>query len=89
MFSQWICEGKVVVFWVGAGEMVEVVLHVYDVTNCASDKTNNTIVKINKFLKDGIGLGGIFHCAVQVFLFPFFLFGNISTVNCFVFAVLF
>ncbi|CAH2080358.1 unnamed protein product, partial [Thlaspi arvense] len=28
-------------------------------------KTNNTIVQINKIFKDGIGLGGIFHSAVQ------------------------
>lgn len=47
--------------------MTEVMLHVYDVTNSDSEKTNNTIVQINKFFKDGIGLGGIFHSAVQVF----------------------
>ena len=47
----------------------EVVLHIYDVTNSGSDKTNSTIVQINKIFKDGIGLGGIFHSAVQVFLF--------------------
>ncbi|KAF5189183.1 Desi-like protein [Thalictrum thalictroides] len=47
--------------------MTEVVLHIYDVTNSGSDKTNNTIVQINKIFKDGIGLGGIFHSAVQVF----------------------
>ncbi|PON96986.1 hypothetical protein TorRG33x02_073650 [Trema orientale] len=45
----------------------EVVLHIYDVTNSGSDKTNNTIVQINKIFKDGIGLGGIFHSAVQVY----------------------
>lgn len=44
----------------------EVILHIYDVTNSGSDKTNNTIVQINKIFKDGIGLGGIFHSAVQV-----------------------
>ncbi|EPS69052.1 hypothetical protein M569_05713, partial [Genlisea aurea] len=44
----------------------EVVLHVYDVTNSGNEKTNNTIVQINKIFKDGIGLGGIFHSAVQV-----------------------
>ncbi|KAF9601506.1 hypothetical protein IFM89_020301 [Coptis chinensis] len=43
----------------------EVALHIYDVTNSGSDKTNNTIVQINKIFKDGIGLGGIFHSAVQ------------------------
>lgn len=49
--------------------MTEVILHVYDVTSSASDKTNNTILQINKIFKDGIGLGGIFHSAVQVFLY--------------------
>lgn len=52
--------------------MTEVILHIYDVTNSGSDKTNNTIVNINKIFKDGIGLGGIFHSAVQVFS-PFLL----------------
>ncbi|XP_077248167.1 deSI-like protein At4g17486 [Tasmannia lanceolata] len=47
--------------------MTEVILHIYDVTNSASPKTNNTIVQINKIFKDGIGLGGIFHSAVQVY----------------------
>ncbi|KAL6006749.1 hypothetical protein ACLOJK_032243 [Asimina triloba] len=46
-------------------KMTEVILHVYDVTNSASPKTNNTIVQINKIFKDRIGLGGIFHSAVQ------------------------
>jgi hypothetical protein len=50
---------------VGA-EMKEVVLHVYDVTNSDSEKTNNTILQINRIFKDRIGLGGIFHSAVQV-----------------------
>ncbi|MFQ6631011.1 hypothetical protein Gotur_009294 [Gossypium turneri] len=45
--------------------MTEVRLHIYDVTNSGSDKTNSTIVQINKIFKDGIGLGGIFHSAVQ------------------------
>jgi len=57
-----------------AGEMSsgstcrEVVLHVYDVTKPRSDseKANNTVRKINRFFKDGIGVGGIFHSAVQV-----------------------
>lgn len=52
--------------------MTEVILHIYDVTNSDSEKTNNTIVQINKFFKDGIGLGGIFHSAVQVLFFFFF-----------------
>ncbi|VFQ58280.1 unnamed protein product [Cuscuta campestris] len=47
--------------------MTEVILHIYDVTNSASDKTNNTVLQINRFFKDGIGLGGIFHSAVQVY----------------------
>ncbi|RXI10050.1 hypothetical protein DVH24_042839 [Malus domestica] len=47
--------------------MAEVVLHIYDVTNSGSDKTNSTILQINKIFKDGIGLGGIFHSAVQVY----------------------
>ena len=47
-------------------EMTQVILHIYDVTNSGSDKTNNTILNINKIFKDGIGLGGIFHSAVQV-----------------------
>ncbi|XP_042476638.1 deubiquitinase DESI2-like [Macadamia integrifolia] len=47
--------------------MMDVILHVYDVTNSGSDKTNNTITQINKIFKDRIGLGGIFHSAVQVY----------------------
>jgi hypothetical protein len=50
----------------GGAAMQEVVLHVYDVTNSDSDKTNNTILQINRIFKDRIGLGGIFHSAVQV-----------------------
>ncbi|KAL2920746.1 hypothetical protein RDABS01_012237 [Bienertia sinuspersici] len=46
--------------------MTDVVLHIYDVTNSGSVKTDSTIVQINKFFKDGIGFGGIFHSAVQV-----------------------
>lgn len=48
-------------------KMTEVVLHIYDVTNSGSEKTNNTIMQINKIFKDGMGLGGIFHSAVQVY----------------------
>ncbi|KAG6514353.1 hypothetical protein ZIOFF_024706 [Zingiber officinale] len=47
--------------------MKEVVLHVYDVTNSGSEKTNNTIPQINRIFKDRIGLGGIFHSAIQVY----------------------
>jgi hypothetical protein len=56
--------------WIGLVKkrerMTEVILHVYDVTNSGSEKTNNTILNINKIFKDTIGLGGIFHSAVQV-----------------------
>ncbi|KAK4837955.1 hypothetical protein QYF36_009813 [Acer negundo] len=47
--------------------MTDVILHIYDVTNSGSEKTNNTIMQINKIFKDGIGVGGIFHSAVQVY----------------------
>ncbi|KAF5731168.1 hypothetical protein HS088_TW19G00773 [Tripterygium wilfordii] len=47
--------------------MTEVILHIYDVTNSGSEKTDSTIMQINKIFKDGIGLGGIFHSAVQVY----------------------
>ncbi|OAY85223.1 DeSI-like protein [Ananas comosus] len=47
--------------------MKEVVVNVYDVTNSESEKTNNTILQINRVFKDAIGLGGIFHSAVQVY----------------------
>jgi hypothetical protein len=47
--------------------MADVILHIYDVTNSGSDKTNNTILQINRIFKDGIGLGGIFHSAIQVY----------------------
>eukprot|EP00252_Welwitschia_mirabilis_P022403 TRINITY_DN6052_c0_g1_i2.p1 TRINITY_DN6052_c0_g1~~TRINITY_DN6052_c0_g1_i2.p1 ORF type:complete len:246 (-),score=53.46 TRINITY_DN6052_c0_g1_i2:70-807(-) len=47
--------------------MSEVVLHIYDVTNSASQRTNSAIVQLNKVMKDAIGLGGIFHSAVQVY----------------------
>ncbi|KAJ1384984.1 PPPDE putative peptidase domain [Sesbania bispinosa] len=46
--------------------MAKVTLHIYDVTN-RSEKTNSTVVHINKIFKDGIGLGGIFHSALQVY----------------------
>ncbi|MFS7968662.1 putative PPPDE peptidase domain-containing protein [Helianthus anomalus] len=45
--------------------MIEVILHVYDVTNSGSGNTNNAILQINRIFKDGIGVGGIFHSAVQ------------------------
>ncbi|CAN6192144.1 unnamed protein product [Urochloa humidicola] len=42
----------------------EVVAHVYDVANAGTD---NTVLHINRFFKDAIGLGGIFHTAIQVY----------------------
>eukprot|EP01018_Ginkgo_biloba_P020866 Gb_01233 [translate_table: standard] len=47
--------------------MSEVVLHIYDVTNSTSVKTNSAIVQLNKIFKDGIGMGGIFHSAVEIY----------------------
>ncbi|KAJ7541136.1 hypothetical protein O6H91_10G047900 [Diphasiastrum complanatum] len=47
--------------------MSEVCLHVYDVTNSVSVKTNSVIVNLNKLMRDGMGLGGIFHGAIQVY----------------------
>ncbi|XP_073310719.1 uncharacterized protein [Primulina huaijiensis] len=47
--------------------MMEVVLNIYDVTSSGNEKTDNTIMQINKIFKDGIGIGGIFHSAVQVY----------------------
>jgi hypothetical protein len=44
----------------------EVVLHVYDVTNSESGRTNSAIRRLNKILRDGMGIGGIFHGAIQV-----------------------
>ncbi len=46
--------------------MTEVVLHVYDVTNSGSGRANATIRRLNKILRDGMGIGGIFHGAIQV-----------------------
>lgn len=62
---------------------MDVVLHIYDVTNSGSDKTNNTIMQINKIFKDGIGLGGIFHSAVQVYIFLFLSSSLISSIRSF------
>ncbi|TVU12978.1 hypothetical protein EJB05_46645 [Eragrostis curvula] len=42
----------------------EVVAHVYDVANAGSDAA---VLHINRFFKDAIGLGGIFHTAIQVY----------------------
>jgi hypothetical protein len=46
--------------------MGEVILHVYDVTNSMNVQANSVIMNINKIMRDGIGIGGIFHSAVQV-----------------------
>lgn len=48
------------------GRGQEVVLHVYDVGRTGCDKTDRTVRNINRFFKDCIGVGGIFHTAVQV-----------------------
>lgn len=44
----------------------DVVAHVYDVATAGSD---TTVLHINRFFKDAIGLGGIFHTAIQVIRF--------------------
>nr|CAB3502181.1 unnamed protein product [Digitaria exilis] len=49
------------------GRGQEVVLHVYDVGRTGCDKTDRTVRNINRFFKDCIGVGGIFHTAVQVY----------------------
>jgi hypothetical protein len=46
--------------------MVEVILHVYDVTSSMNVRANSMIMNINKVMRDGIGIGGIFHSGVQV-----------------------
>jgi hypothetical protein len=46
--------------------MTEVVLHVYDVTNSGSGRANAMIQRLNKIMRDGMGIGGIFHGAIQV-----------------------
>ncbi|KAK8948030.1 hypothetical protein KSP40_PGU018583 [Platanthera guangdongensis] len=59
--------------------MKKVILHVYNVTNTDSEKTNNTILQINRIFKDRIGIGGIFHSAIQVSYFaPFSDFLNVQ-----------
>ncbi|XP_027367428.1 deubiquitinase DESI2-like [Abrus precatorius] len=47
--------------------MAKVIVHIYDVTNNQSQRLNSTVLHINRIFKDGIGLGGIFHSAVQVY----------------------
>lgn len=43
-----------------------VTLHVYDVTNSSSATANSAVININKLFKDSMGLGGVFHCGVEV-----------------------
>lgn len=49
--------------------MAEVTLHVYDVTNSGNVRANSAIMNLNKVMRGGIGLGGIFHGAIEVSLF--------------------
>eukprot|EP00898_Chlorokybus_atmophyticus_P000528 jgi/Chlat1/1476/Chrsp12S02019 len=44
-----------------------VLLHVYDVTNSASGNTNAAIVHLNRLMRDGVGLGGVFHGGIEVY----------------------
>jgi len=53
--------------------MEEVTLHVYDVTNSGNVRANSAIMNLNKLMRGGIGLGGIFHGAVEVRLFADYL----------------
>ena len=43
----------------------QVYLNVYDVTNASSDSHNQAIIKLNSVTKE-IGLGGVFHGAVEL-----------------------
>lgn len=47
--------------------MEEVKLHVYDVTNSGNVRANAAIMNLNKLMRGGIGLGGIFHGAIEVY----------------------
>lgn len=47
--------------------MEEVKLHVYDVTNSGNVRANAAIMNLNKVMRGGIGLGGIFHGAIEVY----------------------
>lgn len=42
-------------------------LHVYDVTN-STPSTNANILRINRITRDALGIGGIFHGAIEVWL---------------------
>ncbi|GAQ84393.1 hypothetical protein KFL_001870140 [Klebsormidium nitens] len=41
-------------------------LHVYDVTN-STPSTNANILRINRITRDALGIGGIFHGAIEVY----------------------
>jgi hypothetical protein len=43
-----------------------VTLHVYDITNTSYETANAAIQGLNRFTKDTLGAGGIFHGAVEV-----------------------
>ena len=43
-----------------------VTLHVYDITNTQYEAANTAIQNLNRFTKDALGAGGIFHGAVEV-----------------------
>ena len=43
-----------------------VTLHVYDITNTSYESANAAITNLNRFTKDALGAGGIFHGAVEV-----------------------
>ncbi|CAI5959756.1 unnamed protein product [Closterium sp. NIES-64] len=45
----------------------KVLLHVYDVTNSPDPNVNNTVLRINGVARSTLGIGGIFHGAVEVF----------------------
>lgn len=50
-------------------QVQEVVAHVYDVASSGSSEGgggSTAILHVNRFFKDAIGLGGIFHTAIQV-----------------------
>ncbi|CAI5511120.1 unnamed protein product, partial [Closterium sp. Naga37s-1] len=44
----------------------KVLLHVYDVTNSPDPNVNNTVLRINGVARSTLGIGGIFHGAVEV-----------------------
>jgi hypothetical protein len=71
--------------------MAEVLLHVYDVTNSLNVKANTAIVQLNKLMRDGMGVGGIFHGAIQVCLSSLYacvsLDGLASTLEILVFLI--